>query len=527
MPLPHVGFLLWILPICYALGGITALLPGAPDRGWRRALALSACGGAACAAVVVADLVRASRGGIIADPPGTVMAGLLALLGWAIVRYSRTYLRGEPGQARYLSALMLTLTAVGIVVLSHDLAAILLAWSSSSLALHRLLTFYPERPRALLAAHKKFIVSRLAELCIAGALALLYVAGHALSLEAVNALARDAGANGWMVGTAMVLIATAVVLKAAQLPFHGWLIQVMEAPTPVSALLHAGVVNIGGFILIRLAPLLHASFAAQALLVGTGTLTASIAGLAMMTRVDIKSRLAWSTCSQMGFMLLECGLGLLPLAFLHLVAHSFYKAYGFLSTGETVRRNARARLAPAAPSHGPGRELAGRLLAAPLAVGVAFGLAGAINALTGQAGAPAVALLIVGLACAPLFWNLSPASPLAPLRGLLIEAGLVLAYLLWHGIFYRLAAGTATRPEPALAAAVATVFCLMYVAQIAVQAASGARAIRRLHAWAYAGFYLDEGFDRLTQRIWPLRRTLQTTAALPFASTRKTAGDCE
>lgn len=112
----------------------------------------------------------------------------------------------------------------------------------------------------------------------------------------------------------------------------------MEAPTPVSALLHAGVVNMGGFVLLRVAELIGLVPSAQWLLVIVGSLTAVLAGMVMLTRISIKVRLAWSTCAQMGFMLMEIGLGLYELALLHLVAHSLYKAYAFLSSGEAVER---------------------------------------------------------------------------------------------------------------------------------------------------------------------------------------------
>jgi hypothetical protein len=142
------------------------------------------------------------------------------------------------------------------------------------------------------------------------------------------------------------LLAIGVVLRSAQLPFHGWLIQVMEAPTPVSALLHAGIVNIGGFVLIRLAGLVGRLEGAQTLLVVVGATTAVLAALVMTTRVSVKVALAWSTCAQMGFMLLECGLGAYGLALLHLVAHSLYKAHGFLASGRTVEQQVLRRIAP-------------------------------------------------------------------------------------------------------------------------------------------------------------------------------------
>ncbi|XLM23048.1 NADH-quinone oxidoreductase subunit L, partial [Chromobacterium piscinae] len=111
-------------------------------------------------------------------------------------------------------------------------------------------------------------------------------------------------------------------IKTAQLPFHGWLTQVMEAPTPISALLHAGVVNLGGIVLIKAAPLLQTAPPANLLLMLWGGASALLCCLVMLTRISVKLRLAWSTCAQMGFMLLEIGMGRYSLALLHLLAHS-------------------------------------------------------------------------------------------------------------------------------------------------------------------------------------------------------------
>jgi NAD(P)H-quinone oxidoreductase subunit 5 len=131
---------------------------------------------------------------------------------------------------------------------------------------------------------------------------------------------------------------------------HGWLTEVMEAPTPVSALLHAGIINAGGVLLIRLADLVQASPGAMAALVMIGGFTALFGAVVMLTQSAVKTALAWSTVSQMGFMLLQCGLGLWALALLHIVAHSLYKAHAFLSSGGAVQAVAGA--APARAGRG-------------------------------------------------------------------------------------------------------------------------------------------------------------------------------
>ncbi len=126
------------------------------------------------------------------------------------------------------------------------------------------------------------------------------------------------------------------MLKSAMLPLHGWLLEVMETPTPVSALLHAGIINAGGFLVLRLSDVLLLATPALETMAVIGGATALIASLVMLTQTAIKVQLAWSTIAQMGFMLLQCGLGAFSAALLHIVAHSLYKAHAFLASGSVM-----------------------------------------------------------------------------------------------------------------------------------------------------------------------------------------------
>jgi NADH:ubiquinone oxidoreductase subunit 5 (chain L)/Multisubunit Na+/H+ antiporter, MnhA subunit len=139
---------------------------------------------------------------------------------------------------------------------------------------------------------------------------------------------------------AAVLLAQAALIKCAQLPLHGWLIQVVEAPTPVSALLHAGVINLGGVLLIMFAPLISQVPVAQWWILIVAGVSTAIAVSVMSVETNVKAQLAWSTSAQMGLMLIECALGLYHLALLHLLAHSCYKAWSFLAAGTRVARPA-------------------------------------------------------------------------------------------------------------------------------------------------------------------------------------------
>ena len=306
--------------------------------------------------------------GLAASLTGAWVAVLVQLLGTVIGVFSSRYLQGESGQPRYVAALGGVLAAVHLLLLAEHWLVLIAAWAAVGLALQRLLCFYPDRPFALLAAHKKRLADRLADaLLIAAAVLAWNEVGSGSLTELWRHL--EAGASSAALQASAVCLALAVVLRTALLPVHGWLIQVMEAPTPVSALLHAGVVNLGGFVLIRFAPLLEAAPAARWLLVGVGLATALLAGLVMLTRVSIKVRLAWSTLAQMGFMVMECGLGLYTLALLHLIGHSLYKAHAFLAASSAVQE---ARLRTMRGSVEP--SVASLVLAPVLAAGVVAAL---------------------------------------------------------------------------------------------------------------------------------------------------------
>lgn len=217
-------------------------------------------------------------------------------------------------------------------------------------------------------------------------------------IAAINALARSGSAE-WPVLVAAALLATAALLKSAQFPTHGWLTEVMEAPTPVSALLHAGVINAGGFLIIRFADVMLLAPGALAVLAMVGGFTALFGALVMLTQPAVKTSLAWSTVAQMGFMMLQCGLALFPLALLHVVAHSLYKAHAFLASGGAVEQVAAIRRP--GPVAVPDGAAVGRAFLMSLAIygviGAAFGVGFGIGHKSPQALALG-AILIFGVA---------------------------------------------------------------------------------------------------------------------------------
>ena len=325
------------------------------------------------------------------DAVSAIMLILVSFIGWVVLRYSRTYMDGEDRQGAFTGWMAATLAAVLLLVMSGNLFQLFMAWAVASLSLNRLLLFYPDRATARRAARKKTIVARLGEAALAGAFVLLIAATGTTDIQGILAAANPT----WPMMAAALLIAIAAVLASAQFPLHGWLTEVMEAPTPVSALLHAGVINAGGFLLIRFADVMLIAPGVTALLVMLGGFTALFGGLVMLTQPAVKTSLAWSTIAQMGFMVMQCGLALFPLALLHIVAHSLYKAHAFLSAGEAVRNVA------AIKRPGPIAVPSARNVVQSFIIGIAiYGLVGTIIGFDGKS-VQAIALgviLIFGVA---------------------------------------------------------------------------------------------------------------------------------
>ena len=498
---PLRGALLVAIPLLYLVAAVMAK--------WRAALSCTvlAFGLTAASLALLATSGPLIIHGLRADALGCIVLLLVTFIGWVITRYSHTYMggqiSGEGGQARYVRWLMATLAAVSVVVATNNLAVLAMAWLATSLALHQLLTFFSQRPAALIAAHKKFLASRLGDVCLFSAVALTSLSLGSLEITEVISRAQALPAYPLMLKTAVFLIVISALLKCAQLPVHGWLIQVMEAPTPVSALLHAGIVNLGGFLLIRLSPLVSEVGGAQTLLVVVGSMTAALAALVMMTRISVKVMLAWSTCAQMGFMLMQCGLGAYDLALLHLVAHSLYKAHAFLAAGGAVEQ---ARLKA--------------MTAPPATVSLSMFVVGAVSGLVMVAAAGMlwgvafdklsalwVLAAIVSLAIAPLLTAQAlKLGGLWPLGMMLGAFAVAFAYFgLHHAFGWLVDLPKTVKVSTFDIAWVMMCFVLLFVMQCLIRARPHGAVASRLYPWFYAGLYLDEWFTRMTFRIWPAR----------------------
>jgi NADH:ubiquinone oxidoreductase subunit 5 (subunit L)/multisubunit Na+/H+ antiporter MnhA subunit len=372
---------------------------------------------------------------------------LVTFVGWIVLRFARTYVDGEDRQGRFTGLLCATLASVLLLVQSGTLLQLVIAWIATGALLHRLLLFYPDRIAARRAARKKFVTARAGDAALlvgAGLLAAIHGTGDiAAILEGARAAEGPAGA-----GTiaAAALLAVAALLKSAQFPAHGWLTEVMETPTPVSALLHAGLINAGGFLLIRFADVMLQAPGVLAVLTGIGGFTALFAGCVMLTQTAVKTSLAWSTVAQMGFMILQCGLTLFPLALLHIVAHSLYKAHAFLASGGAVEQVASIRR--------PGPVAAPDVPAVTRAIVIAVGLYAIVGTAFGfgDTSPQAIALgaiLVLGVAYL-VAQGLADAAPRElGRRTALMSVAAAVGYFVLHALAGALTAGTLPPPRPA------------------------------------------------------------------------------
>lgn len=454
--------------------------------------------------------------GVHVDAIAVVMMTLISFIGLIIARYSLRYLLGDPGQGRFFRWMSFTLGATLLLVMACNLVMFTAAWMLTSFGLHQLLTHYPERSWAIWAARKKFLISRLGDAMLIAALVCTYrcfgTTEYTTIFAAAETIHEGTVSGGWSTTLIGLLFVLGAMTKSAQFPFHSWLPDTMETPTPVSALMHAGVINAGGFLVIRLSPLVSLSPIALDLLAMVGAITALLGSVVMLPQTSIKRSLAYSTIAQMGFMMLQCGLGAFSAALLHIVAHSAYKAHAFLSCGSVLDTAARVK-APAMPAPAAGRSAGALGGSVAVAAGIAFGAFQAIGIDIVAKPGGVVLGLILTLALSQLLWNgLSTGCMRLALRSIgnaLLVAG---AYSVSYLAMDRLVAKSTSHHTVAPSTFDVAVLALVaagFVGVCTLQALAGPLAergwVRALYVHAMNGFYIDIPARRLT--AWFYRQT--------------------
>jgi NADH-quinone oxidoreductase subunit L len=259
--------------------------------------------------------------------------------------YSWGYMEEDPDQPRFFAYLSLFTFAMLMLVTADNLVQMFFGWEGVGLASYLLIGFWYKKPSAWNAAIKAFVVNRVGDFGFMLGIFGLFMLFGTVDIDAIlTGVPAAEGATFTFLGTQVDAITALALLlfvgamgKSAQVPLHTWLPDAMEGPTPVSALIHAAtMVTAGVFLVCRMSPLFEASVTASTVVTYVGALTAIFAATVATTQNDIKRVIAYSTCSQLGFMFFAAGVGAYGAAMFHLFTHAFFKALLFLGAGSVI-----------------------------------------------------------------------------------------------------------------------------------------------------------------------------------------------
>ena len=277
------------------------------------------------------------RMGVLVDPLSALMVSFVTTVSLLVHIYSIGYMHGEKHFSRFFEFLNLfTFSMLGLV-LANNYFGVFVFWELVGLTSYLLIGFYYEKWSASQAGKKAFITTRAGDLGFMVGLFLLWVSTGTLQFSAVFNLAATGVLGGAVLTTIAICMFAGAVGKSAQFPLHVWLPDAMEGPTPVSALIHAATMVVAGVYLVaRSMPLFAASATASTVVATIGCITALMAASIGLVHNDIKRVLAYSTISQLGYMIMALGLGSLFAGTFHMFTHSFFKALLFLGSGAVI-----------------------------------------------------------------------------------------------------------------------------------------------------------------------------------------------
>jgi len=433
----------------------------------------------------IAALIARIRFGGVWEIPGLVAIDGLTVLMWVVVTffsgivhsYSRRYMAGSTHKTRFFSttfgftAVVMALVAADHVVLFGVLRVVM------GLVMAELVGINEgwKQARAAATVARKYFIASSALLWVA--LTVLWWATGTTTVSGIGAASDTLGGPVWLFAACALVLAA--MIQSALIPFHNWLLSSMTAPTPASALMHAGFVNAGGILLTRFAPVITVDSTLMLAVVAVGAASAGGGKLLKSVQTDVKGKLGCSTVGQMGFMIVQAGLGFFGAAITHLILHGFYKAYQFLSSGEQVEHTSPSETT----EHTVGRTTS------------AVGFVGA---------------LLIGLAGGVVFTVLTG-------KGASVDSGLLLTFFVVFTTLHaaRSAVQHSSLPAPARYGAVPLVFFPTIVIYAAVyEGVSGLLAVNTatteltlLHgiiAVSFVGIYvaIETGIHEQSQRLY-------------------------
>jgi NADH-quinone oxidoreductase subunit L len=288
--------------------------------------------------------------GLYIDRLTAVMLILVTLVSSLVHIYTIGYMHGEPGYARFFSYIALFTFSMLMLVMADNLLQLFIFWEAVGLCSYLLIGHWYERPSACAAATKAFLVNRVGDFGFMLGLLLVWLVFGSLEYRTVFAQAASLSGDqinlferfgGDLTVSTMTLIClllfTGAVGKSAQVPLHVWLPDAMEGPTPISALIHAAtMVTAGVFMVARLSPLYSLSPIAMNVVAIVGAATMLLGATIALTQTDIKRVVAYSTVSQLGYMMMACGVGAYAAGMYHLLTHGAFKALLFLGCGSVI-----------------------------------------------------------------------------------------------------------------------------------------------------------------------------------------------
>ena len=262
---------------------------------------------------------------------------LITFVGTLIHIYSLGYMAHDENKRKFFAYLNLFVAAMLLLVLADNYLLLYVGWEGVGLASYLLIGFWQHKPTAAVAAKKAFVANRVGDFGLSLAIMTMFIVFGSVSFSDVNQ--GISGAPAWVSLTLGLLLLLAACGKSAQFPLQSWLLDAMEGPTPVSALIHAAtMVTAGVYLIVRSASIFNASEIAQTAVVIIGAISLLMGAIIGAAKDDIKKSLAGSTMSQIGYMVLAAGLGPIGYVFaiLHLITHGFFKAVMFLGAGSVM-----------------------------------------------------------------------------------------------------------------------------------------------------------------------------------------------